>query len=66
MTQFEILLQNLKSLATVLQGSQIWPGGAPAPDPSIPPVASTVQTQIQKIQNVVQKGSLLSKVSKTI
>ena len=66
MTQFEILLQNLKSLATALQGSQIWPGGAPAPDPSIPPVASTVQTQIQKIQNVVQKGSLLSKVSKTI
>ena len=66
MTQFEILLQNLKSLATVLQGSQIWPGGSPAPDPSIPPVASTVQTQIQKIQNVVQKGSLLSKVSKTI
>ena len=49
MTQFEILLQNLKSLVTVLQGSQIWPGGAPAPDPSIPPVASTVQTQIQKI-----------------
>ena len=66
MTQFDILLQNLKSLATALQGSQIWPGGFAAPDPSIPPVASTVQTQIQKIQNIVQKGQLLSKVSKTI
>ena len=66
MTQFDILLQNIKSLATVLQGAQIWPGGAAAPDPSIPPVASTVQSQIQKIQNVVKQGQLLSKVSKTI
>ena len=66
MTQFEILLQNLNNLTQVLQGTRIWPGGSPAPDPSIPPIASTVQSSIQKILNVVKKGQLLSKVSKTI
>ena len=66
MTQFEVLLNNLINLATVLQGAQIWPGGSALPDPSIPPIASTVQSSVQKILQVVKKGQLLSKVSKTI
>tara|TARA_B100002019_G_scaffold50546_1_gene42990 strand:+ start:4445 stop:5731 length:1287 start_codon:yes stop_codon:yes gene_type:complete len=66
MTQFDILLQNISNLAVALQSSLDWPGGAPVPSPSIPPIASTVQSQITKIQQVVKKGSLVSKVSKTI
>ena len=66
MTQFDLLLQNVSNLAVALQSSLDWPGGAPVPSPSIPPIASTVQSQITKIQQVVKKGSLVSKVSKTI
>jgi len=66
MTQFDILLQNISNLAVALQSSLDWPGGSPVPSPSIPPIASTVQSQITKIQQVVKKGSLVSKVSKTI
>lgn len=66
MTQFDLLLQNVSNLAVALQSSLDWPGGAPVPSPSIPPIASTVQSQIVKIQQVVKKGSLVSKVSKTI
>ena len=66
MTQFDLLLQNVSNLAVVLQSSLDWPGGAPVPSATIPPIASTVQSQITKIQQVVAKGQLVSKVSKTI
>ena len=66
MTQFDLLLQNVSNLATVLQSSLDWPGGAPVPSATIPPIASTVQSQITKIQQVVAKGQLVSKVSKTV
>jgi hypothetical protein len=66
MDQFELLLQNINNLASVLQGSLDWPGGAPVPNPTIPPIASTVQNQIAKIMQVVKKGQLVSKVSKTV
>ncbi len=66
MDQFELLLQNVSNLASALQGSLDWPAGAPVPSPTIPPIASTVQSQITKILQVVKKGQLVSKVSKTI
>ena len=66
MEQFELLLQNVKNIAEALQNSQIWPGGAPAPHPTIPPIASTVSSQIEKMLKVLNKNELLSKVSKTI
>ena len=66
MDQFELLLQNINNLASALQGSLDWPGGAPVPNPTIPPIASTVQNQIAKIMQVVKKGQLVSKVSKTV
>ena len=66
MEQFELLLQNVKNIAESLQNTQIWPGGAPAPHPTIPPIASTVSSQIDKMLKVLSKNELLSKVSKTI
>ena len=66
MDQFELLLQNVSNLASALTTSLDWPGGAPVPSPNIPPIASTVQSQVGKIMQVVKKGQLLSKVSKTI
>ena len=66
MDQFEVLLQNISNLASALQGSLDWPGGAPVPSPTIPPIASTVQNQVDKIMQVVKKGQLVSKVSKTV
>ena len=66
MEQFELLLQNVKNIAEALQNSQIWPGGAPAPHPTIPPIASTVSSQMEKMLKVLNKNELLSKVSKTI
>ncbi len=65
MDQFELLLQNVSNLASALQGSLDWPAGAPVPSPTIPPIASTVQSQITKILQVVKKGQLVSKIKKT-
>ena len=64
--QFELLLQNVKNLAESLQNSQIWPGGFAAPHPTIPPIASTVSSQIEKMLKVLNNNELVSKVSKTI
>lgn len=66
MEQFELLLQNVKNLAESLQNSQIWPGGFAAPHPTIPPIASTVSSQIEKMLKVLNNNELVSKVSKTI
>ncbi len=66
MDQFELLLNNINNLASALQGSLDWPAGAPVPSPTIPPIASTVQSQVTKILQVVKKGQLVSKVSKTV
>jgi hypothetical protein len=66
MEQFELLVQNVKNISEALSESQIWPGGAPAPHPTIPPIASTVSSQMEKMLKVLNKNELLSKVSKTI
>ena len=66
MEQFELLVQNVKNISEALQNSQIWPGGAPAPHPTIPPIASTVSSQMEKMLKVLSKNELLSKISKTI
>ena len=66
MTQFELLVQNVKNLSEALQQTQIWPAGAPAPHPTIPPIASTISSQMDKMLKVLSKNELVSKVSKTI
>ena len=64
--QFELLVQNVKNISEALSESQIWPGGVPAPHPTIPPIASTVSSQMEKMLKVLSKNELLSKISKTI
>ena len=66
MEQFELLVQNVKNISEALSESQIWPGGAPAPHPTIPPIASTISSQMDKMLKVLSKNELLSKISKTI
>jgi len=66
MEQFKLLVQNVKNISEALSESQIYPGGNPAPHPTIPPIVSTVSSQMDKMLKVLSKNELLSKISKTI
>ena len=65
MQQFENLCKSVKNLASSLENKQIYPGGAAVPDPVVMPAASNAKVVVESILNVVKKGALISKVSKT-
>jgi len=65
MQQFENLCKAVKNLASSLENKQIYPGGASVPDPVVMPAASNAKVVVESILNVVKKGALISKVSKT-
>ena len=65
MQQFENLCKSVKNLASSLENKQIYPGGAAVPDPVVMPAASNAKVVVESILNVVKKGDLISKVSKT-
>ncbi len=44
------LVTEVSNLSTVLKTIQIWPGGVPSPDPSIGPVASQAEINLEKIK----------------
>ena len=58
------LTNEVSNLATVLKTIQMWPGGAPTPDPTIQPIASVAESNLNKIK--AQLDSLKSNFVKTI
>lgn len=47
----DIILQSLITLISVLQQSQIWPGGVPVIDPKMSVTALNVKTQLEGVKN---------------
>jgi hypothetical protein len=58
------LTTEISNLSTALKTIQMWPGGNPTPDPTIQPVASVAETNLNKIK--AQLDSLKSNFVKTI
>ena len=58
------LTTEISNLATALKTIQMWPGGNPTPDPTIQPVASVAETNLNKIK--AQLDNLKSNFVKTI
>lgn len=67
MEDFKTLLESLENVISVLENSQIYPGGAGVPDTVLNMVASNTKNTIVKLKNKIEgKNPLLSKTSKTI
>ncbi len=58
------LTTEISNLATALKTLQMWPGGISTPDPTIQPVASVAERNLDKIK--AQLDSLKSNFVKTI
>jgi hypothetical protein len=62
--KLDTVLDSLITLMKVLEKSQIWPGGVPAPDGITSLAASTTRTQLSGVQKTLK--DILSKQNKTI